>query len=328
MAMSIAQRNRKLWEAVKKGDIAVSDLVSDGGYLQPEQEDRFMRKVYASSPFLNAIRTIQMNAPKRKIHKIGITGNFLNKAPASGTALDAAKRSKVFTEYVELTTTELIGVMYVPYDVIEDNIERGALESTIMDDILPPKVARDLENVVINGNTLSADGLLSSFDGVCKQLTTGSNVYAFNDVTGTIDDDVYGDMLEYLPYEYRENEALLTYFNHQSVSDAYFRFRRLRQTAEGDRMVDTGHMVDMSFRGIPIRKTYRMPTTQMLLTVPQNIILGMQRGIQFETARDIEARVIIIVCTCRPALGIEEKAACVLGTGLNPTGTSTTTTAG
>ena len=33
MAISIGDRNRKLWAAIKKGDIAVSDLISDGGYL-------------------------------------------------------------------------------------------------------------------------------------------------------------------------------------------------------------------------------------------------------------------------------------------------------
>jgi len=69
-----------------------------------------------------------------------------------------------------------------------------------------------------------------------------------------------------------------------------------------------------------------MPRAQGLLTMPENIILGIQRGIQLETARDIEARVIVIVITMRVAVGVEEKSACVKVTGLNPSGTTTTST--
>jgi len=324
MGLSLVERNRKLWEAVKKGDIAVSDLISDGGYLQREEENRFMRKVYATTPFLTAIRRVEMNSPVRRINKIGITGNFLNVAPASGTALDASKRSKVFTEYVDLTTTELIGSMYIPYDVIEDNLERGRLEDTIMDDILPSKIGRDMEKVILQGDTGSSDNLLVAFNGVLKQLETGSNLQAFTALTGYIDDDPWGDILEALPYEYREREDALQYFVHQSVSDAYMRYRKNRATTLGDRTLLQDHMDTLTYRGIPIQKTYRMPTTKALFTMPQNIILGVQRGIQFETARDIEARVIIIVVTMRIGVAIEEKAACVLATGLNPAGTSTT----
>ena len=324
--MTIAERNRKLWEAIKKGDLTVADLISDGGYLPAEQEMRFMRKLYASTPFLEAIRKVTMNAPVRKINKIGITGNFLVGAPSSGTALDASKRNKVFTEQVTLTTSEFLGSMYIPYDVIEDNIEGAALESTLLDEILPQKAGRDLEKWIIQGDTTSSDTLLSKADGVMKQLSTGSNVLTYTDVTGGIDDILLADIIEYLPYEYRENEDLLRYFFHQSVSDAYNKWQRARLTALGDNAIMGAQMRMETFRGVPLIKTSRMPRAQGLLTNPQNIILGTQRGLQIETARDIEARVIVIVMTIRCAIGIEEKSACVKATGLNPSGTTTTST--
>jgi hypothetical protein len=323
--MTIGERNRKIWDAIKKGDLTVSDLISDGGYLPTEQELRFLLKVYESTPFLNAVRRVDMTAPKRRINKIGIAGNFLNVAPTSGEALAADKRSKVFTEYVEMTTTELIGSMYIPYDVIEDNIERGALEDTIMDNILPQKVGRDLEKVIIQGDTNSADNLLKAFDGyLVLQTDSGKNLVDFTATSGVIEDDTYEYILEELPWEYRELHTALNYMQHYSHWDAYVRYRRAnRAFTEGEMVRNLDHLLTDGFRGIPMMNTSRIPQANMLLTVPNNLILGVQRGIQFETARDIEARVIIIVVTMRVAVAIEENEAVVLASGLNPSGTST-----
>lgn len=330
MAISIGDRNRKLWAAIKKGDIAVSDLISDGGYLQREEENRFMLKVYESTPFLDQIRKVDMLSPKRRINKIGIAGNFLNSAPASGEALDAAKRSKVFTEYVEMETSELIGSMYIPYDVIEDNLERGTLEDTIMDQILPPKIGRDLEKLILQGDEESQDSLLSTFDGVLTRLDASlvANKVSFNQVTGLITDDVFESCLEELPDAYRELHNNLRYYANWKVGDKYVMYRRNRLTAEGDNIIGFDYLTQFGFRGIPMQMTSQMPAAKMVLTPPQNIILGFQRGIQFETARDIEARVIIIVVTMRVALGIEVEEACVYADGLNVTGTTTTTSGG
>jgi hypothetical protein len=329
--MDLAQRNRKLWEAIKKGDITVTDLLTTGGYLPTEMEAKFMGKVYDSTPFLNAIRRVDMNSPKRRINKMGITGNFLNVAPTAGTALDAAKRNKVFTEFVELTTTELIGSMYVPYDVIEDNLERGALEDTLFTQILPPKVARDLEKVIIQGDSQSGDNLLTAFDGVIKQIndfsspTTDANIVTFDNTTGIPTPAMFETWLEGLPWAFRELHEQLRYIVNYSTVDQYAYQWMNRLTPGGDVAIQTDHMAMQTFRGIPMMPISRMPAAQGLLTVPNNIILGVQRGIQFETARDIEARMIIIVVTMRCAVAVEQVDGCVLATGINPTGTTTTT---
>lgn len=325
--MDLAQRNRKLWEAIKKGDITVGDLISDGGYLPTEMEQKFLRKVYDSTPFLQSIRRVDMMAPKRRINKIGITGNFLNVAPSSGTALDAAKRSKVFTDYVELTTTELIGSMYIPYDVIEDNLERGTLEDTIFTDILPQKISRDLEKVIIQGDADSGDGLLTAFDGVITQLTDADeNIIDFDQSSGIPGIAMFEQFLEALPWEYRELHDNLRFMVHHSTVDKFTYEWMERLTGGGDAAINTDHLAQHGFRGIPMMPSSRIPAANGILTVPNNIILGVQRGIQYETARDIESRVIIIVVTMRVAVAIEEAQAAVLATGINPSGTTTTTT--
>jgi HK97 family phage major capsid protein len=333
--MDIGKRNRALWESIQKGDISVGDLITDGGYLPPEQDNRFLRKIYQKTRLLGLVRQETMTSPIRKIHKIGITGNFLHGAPASGTALDAAKRSKVFTEYVQLVTSELIGSMYIPYDVIEDNIEKDLLENTLMDEIIPQKAARDLEKVMIQGDLLSGDSLLSKFDGILAILNKGigpagagsitTNVCQFTDITGVPSDNMWEDWLETLGDEYREEEDNLRYLVNRRAIDTYARNRRARLTAEGDQVRVAGQLLDEVWRGVPILSTPRMPMDYGLLSNPQNFILGTQRGTQIETARDIEARMIVIVLTMRVAVGIEESEAVSMAVGVNPSRTSSTT---
>ena len=133
-------------------------------------------------------------------------------------------------------------------------------------------------------------------------------------------------MLAKLPWKYRELGTDLRYMQHYSAWDAYIQQRRKRWTIEGDVVRDMNHLASDGYRGIPMLNTSRMNPSNMLLTVPNNIVLGVQRGIQFETARDIEARVIIIVVTMRVAVAIEESEAVVLATGVNPSGTTSSST--
>lgn len=332
--MDIVARNRKLWEWVKKGDLSVSDLITDGGQLPAEFEPVFMEKVYESTPFLNKIRKVEMSEPKRKIYKLGIAEEFLHAAPASGTALDASKRAKVFTQYVEMTTTELIGSMYIPYDVVEDNIARGALEDVLMNNIIPKKAARSLEKVCLQGDADSVDSLLTAFDGYLKLLNAswvngtskGGNKIIFNQLTGQVTDDLWADIIETMPYAYRENETALEFFTHQSLVDAWRRKIRQRLTQQGDAVINIGQLAQFSSEGIPINRASNMPAGSAILANPLNFILGAQRGITVETNRDIEARMIIIVMTMRVALGIEEAEACVVASNVNPSGTTTVTT--
>ena len=83
-------------QLVEKAMITVSDLVSNGGYLNPEQADRFLRDVQDAPTLLNDVRFVKMNAPKRVIENIGFGSRILKEAPASGTALGSADRSAPF----------------------------------------------------------------------------------------------------------------------------------------------------------------------------------------------------------------------------------------
>lgn len=72
-------------DVVAKADMAVSDLIGCGGYLNPMQGNTFIRLMQEQPTMLQQVRTVVMNSPTMQINKIGFTSRILNAAPASGT---------------------------------------------------------------------------------------------------------------------------------------------------------------------------------------------------------------------------------------------------
>ena len=150
---------------VEKADIAVSNLISCGGYLNPMQSNAFIRMLIEQPTLLKQIRTVPMNSPTMQINKIGFTSRLLKAAPTSGSYLAAGDRSRPSTEQVNLKTSEILAEVHIPYDVLEDNIERGSLEDTIMA-LIAERASRDLEELIISGDENSGDAYLALMDGI------------------------------------------------------------------------------------------------------------------------------------------------------------------
>lgn len=297
---------------VEKADLAVANLVADGGYLNDEQSNKFIRSLHDEPTIINLIRTVVMNAPKRKIEKIGFGSRILHEAPSSGTALDSAKRSKPDLGMVELSTEEVIAEVWIPYDVLEDNIEHGGLEDTIMQMIIA-RAALDLEELILLGDESSGDPYLALMDGIIK-LVPASNTIDATDLT-SISRAVFKRAMQNMPTKYLRNRSLMRHFVSHHVEMEYRDSIASRATTLGDEKISK--FTPMFAYGTPVIPAALMPDSQLLLTYPKNIIWGIQRQIMIESDRDIRARVMIIVLTMRCDVKIEMDDACVIVEGFS-----------
>lgn len=318
------KRTKSFREVVDKADLAVSDLVSDGGYLNPIQSSTFIRMLIDQPTLLNLIRVVPMNAPTMEINKIGFTSRILKAAPASGTALTANQRSKPVTDQVTLTTKEIIAEVHIPYDVLEDNIERGVLEDTIMS-LITERAAFDLEELIILGNTASADTYMALANGVLKQAT--SHIVDYSAAPVAISKTIFKAGIKAMPNKYLRNRSAMRFFTSPHTDIEYADSLAGRETTLGDGKV-TGWSPNYAY-GVPLEPAALMPNWNYIFTFPKNFIFGVQRDIMIETDRDIRARVLIVVLTLRIDIKFEEEDAVVKCQGLEPdtTTTSTTTTA-
>ncbi len=296
-------------EIFKKADIAVSNLVSSGGYLVPEQADRFLDLVIAQPTVLREVREVRMNAPQRLIEKVGFSSRILRPAPASGTYLDAADRAAPTTEKIQLSTKEYIAEVHLPYDVLEDNIEREDFEDTIMRK-MAERVALDLEELIILGDTSSGDAYLATLDGVIASAS--SHVVTS---TGAMGKAALQKGLLAMPDKYLRNRSEFRFYVSVANDIKYRSEVADRETGLGDTILE-GYRALYAY-GIPVVPCALMPNDKIVLTHPKNIVWGVQRQISVETDKDIRARTYIIVLTLRVDMKIETEDALVVCTGVS-----------
>jgi hypothetical protein len=305
---------------IEKADLAVADLVSNGGYLNPIQSDTFIRMVIEQPTLLNEIRVVPMNAPTMEINKIGFATRILRKAPTSGTALAANLRSKPTTDKVSLATKEIIAEVHIPYDVLEDNIERGSLEDTIMA-LIAERASLDLEELLLQGDTGNVgDDYLAMYDGMLVQAV--SHRVDCSGITA-VNKTLFKAGLKAMPNKYLRNRSAMRFYTSPHAEIDFADSLANRETPFGDAKI-TGWTPNYAF-GVPVRPAALMPNENFLFTYPQNMIMGVQRKIMIETDRDIRARVLIVVLTLRIDVKYEEEDAVVKGEGVNVGAVSSTT---
>ena len=304
---------------IRKADLTLSNLATDGGLLNPEQTDRFIRWMIDTPTLLNACRTVTMNAPTQKVNKIGFGSRILRKA-VSATALADNQRVKPDLGQIELNTSEVIAEVHLSYDVLEDNIERGnvnagmtssagGLEDTILQ-LIAERASLDLEELCLLGDKASGDDYLALQDGWLK-LCTAHTVDAG---AATITKDLFKAGVKAMPDKYLRNRSQMSHFvsidNETEYRDTYAN----RQTALGDSMLQgTGQIYayGSSVAGAPM-----MPANKGLYVNPLNLLFGVQRRVTIEYDKDIRARVFIIVLTSRVAVQVEETDAVVTYTNI------------
>jgi hypothetical protein len=308
-------------QALLKADWALADL-SSGGLLVDEQANRFVRKLIKEPTLLRDIRTVEMNSPQRQINKLQF-GSRILRAGTQGTALTQAQRSAPTTEQVLLTTFEVIAEVRLPYDVMEDNIERigtlgadgdggsgtalsGGIRDTVVD-LIAERAALDLEELALNGDTSSADTYLAQTDGYLVEVETNGNIADHGGAK--IAKELFKVGMQTLPDQYLRNTASMRHYVSVDNDIEYRDTLANRATGAGDSFVQ-GQQNPTPY-GVPVSRVQTMPEDKGLFTQPLNLMMGIQRQVMMEFDKDITTRVYIIVLTARIAVQVEESEASV-----------------
>ncbi len=299
--------NRSILE---KADLALADLTS-GGLLQPAQAAKFMRILIKQSKLMGMSTVVPMRAPKQLIEKIRFAGRVL-RAGNEAQALSVGERAKPNLGKVELDAQLFKAEVRLDNEVLEDSIERGELRQTIMQ-ILADAIARDMEEVALQGDTASADPFLAKFDGVLKAAT--SNVV---DATSQkLNKTIFRDCLRAMPSEFLRNKADMRFLTSVDAEIDYRDALADRATAVGDKFLEGDAPV--AYSGVPVIDLQLMPEnigsgsvcTDVLFTDPKNVNFGIWRQIRIETDKLISEGVLLIVATLRFDVKYAEETAVV-----------------
>ncbi|MCA9528500.1 MAG: phage major capsid protein [Myxococcales bacterium] len=284
---------------LQKADLALADLTAGGGILKPAQAQKFMRLLIKDSPLMRLATVVPMQSPKQQLSKIKF-GSRVLRPGAEATALPLADRARPDLSQVELDAKLFKAEVRLSDEVLEDSIERGELRQTIME-MMAEAISRDMEEVLINGDTLSADPFLAVMDGALKQAT--SNVV---DAGGAaISKNLLRDILKTIPSEHLRDKKAMRFMTSVDADLDYRNTLAERATAVGDRLLEGDTPV--LYSGVPLQPIPLFPEnlgagsdqTVILLCNPKNIHVGIWRNIRVESARDISEGTLKIVATLR-----------------------------
>ena len=284
---------------LEKADLALADLTAGGGILKPAQAQKFMRLLIKESVLMKLATVIPMASPKQQISKIKF-GSRILRPGQEATALALADRAKPDLSSVELDAQLFKAEVRLSDEVLEDSIERGELRQTIME-MMAEAISRDMEEVLINGDTVSADPFLAVMDGVLKQAT--SNVV---DAAGApISKTLLQSMLKTLPSEHLRDKKAMRFMTSVDADLDYRNTLADRATVAGDRLLESDTPV--LHGGVPVQPVPLFPEnlgvgndqTAIVLCNPKNIHVGIWRQIRLESDRDISEGTLKIVATLR-----------------------------
>jgi HK97 family phage major capsid protein len=308
----------------QRADVAISDLTTDGGYLQPEQADAFIDMIMETPTVLKQSRHLRMNKPETKIDRMGFGSRIFHAAPQGSSPfadddgtndrhLAAAKRSKPTTAQISVTTKEYMAEVHVPYEVLEDNIERGGFEAHLMRQIAT-RAAVDFEELALWSDTASGDADLLLQDGWLKRMTA----HVVNNASAGISPDMFVNGMLAMPQKYLRDLALMRHFVTVANTIRYRQKVAQRATGYGDTMLQQAAPIFAG--GVAVEAAPMLAAAGTgnvgFMTFPQNLIFGIRRDIQVESVREIRAREIIVVVTARLGFQIDDGDAAVKFTNI------------
>lgn len=284
---------------LEKADLALADLTASGGLLQPAQAAKFMRIMIKESKVLGMSTVVPMRSPKQLIEKIRFNGRVL-RAGNEAVALPAADRAKPNLSKVELDAQLFKAEIRLDNEVLEDSIERGELRTTIMQ-LMAESISRDIDEVLVQGDTTSSDQFLAKFDGMLRQ----SQSHVVDGLTTPINKGIFRDMFKAMPSEFLRNKKDLRFITSVNAEIDYRDSLADRQTPGGDRHLEVDD--EVTYTGTPVVPVPLFPenlgsgsnTTDVILTDPKNLNIGIWRNIRIETDKLVSEGVLIIVGTLR-----------------------------
>lgn len=296
---------------LQKAEIALADLTTGGGILQPEQAKKFMRLLIKASVLLKQATVVPMAAPKQETSKIKL-GSRILRPGHEAMPLPAEQRFKPTFSKTELDAKLFKGEVNISDESLEDSIERGELRQTLME-MISEAIARDMEDIVINGDSASQDPFLATMDGLLVQAR--SHVV---DVAGQpLTKSVLNDVIKLMPSEYLRDKPSMRFLTSTNAEQDYRNFLADRFGALGDRLLEAD--TSAVYSGIPVQAVPLFPEslgtnkdqTAVLLCNPKNINVGIWRQIRIESERDISAGSLKIVATLRFDAKFAEETAAV-----------------
>jgi hypothetical protein len=313
-----------------------------GGLLQPEQANRFIDYMWDATVLGSQVRSIRLRSNEIEIDRIGVGKRLLRGAVE---ATDTGENAGVFFSKISLSTKKLRLDWELSSEALEDNLEGEALEDHIAR-LMATQAGNDLEDLAINGDTASADPLLSVFDG-WKKMAHGAagNTFATAKTDGAahivdnagqpLNRAAANKALKAMPRVYMQKRNQLKFFTGSNLIQDYL-YSIVEDAGQGagqfygdtNRTVRTEGPAGFSMGslfGVPVQEVPYFDETvagdysgatgqhgELWLTFPQNLLWAIKREIKVYRTFQEKKDTIEYTMYCRVGTAVENTDAFVV----------------
>lgn len=308
-------------ELLEKATLGLGDFgTSTTAPLTIEQADEFLRLAIVPQAILSDVRTVRSRANKWQESTIDFTSRILRPG-TGGTRLVDGERVKPTTGIIEISTVLVRGEVPVTDEVFEDQVEGEGFNTTLTS-MIAEASGRDIEELLLIGDTASLDPYLALTDGWIKLLQgSGGNVY---NAAADLDDyqAIFRALLTMIPVKNKRDMANWRYYVPSLLVEMYRDALSARNTDLGD--ISLTESRDVRYQGIPIKGVPMMPitagtpdTSNIILTHRLNLYAGFKREIRIETFRDPREGATSFVVTARVDAAVAVPGASAIATNVN-----------
>ena len=308
-------------ELLQKATLTTGDFGgTDEAPLSIEQQRQFLRIAIERQMVLPDVRTVMSQSNKWEESKIDFSARVMRPG-TEAQRLAESDRVKPSTGIVTISTTLHRGEVPISDETLEDQVERAGFGNTVMT-MLAEAAGRDIEELMLNGDTSSADSWLAQYDGWIKQAqATGGNIV---DATSLEQDyqSIFKQLINVLPNKFKRNKGDMRFYVPMVLEENYRDILSARGTPLGDITLEGGK--SLRYQEIPIKgvslqgiTTGSPDTSSILLTDRRNLYAGYNRRIKMETWRDPREGVTSFVVTARTDAKIAVVEATAVATNVN-----------
>jgi hypothetical protein len=288
--------NRSL---LRKATLTTTDMVASGVALTIEQATAFLRLAITPQVMLSDVRTVSHSAATWQEARIDFA-NRVMRPGIQGTRLAPQDRTEPATAMIELVSKLHRAEIPIADEVFEDNVEQQGFSDTVMT-MTAEACGRDIEELMINGDTTSDDAWLAQYDGWLKQSQSGLVYDASED--GQDYKTIFINMVKKLPAKYKTDKANMRFYVPLQLDENYRTDLAERGSPLGDLLLQGEQ--PLVFQGIAIIPVPLIAiaepdsTASIILTHRLNLYAGFHRAIKLETWRDPREGAMSIVVTAR-----------------------------
>ena len=305
-------------ELLRKATFTTPDL---GAGVSVDAADRFINLMTAQQDLLDDVRVVRHNAAKWQEAFIDF-GTRIARPGVEAQRLAEPDRTKPTVSFVEMSTVLIKGEVPVSDEALEDALGgENAFRNTLTEGIAN-RFGFDVEDLLLNGDTASADPYLALQDGWLKKaagagghVTSGTGITDFN--------VLFGAMFQALPDRYKGALGDYRFYVPFRVEQKYRAQLAARGTSYGDETLRDRNRI--RWEGIEVYPVRNWPTTgsgtltrtRVLLTNRNNLYAGFRRAIDLESFRDPRDGATSFIVTSRVASEIGTVDATVIATDVD-----------